>query len=258
MDPLPLPAHLDRRGWLRLAGGAVLLGQAGCSAGRSRPARRGPPDAPLRFPGKVPMRAINSRPPCLETPWEYFRHDLTPNEAFYVRWHLQMIPTRVDSALAAPGRRQRGQAARAVSSTSCGRCPHPPSWRSTSARATREACSRLPCPGPSGATGPGQRAVDGRPPGRRLRPGRAEQRHRRGQLCRHGPRRDARGARLRQSLPITEARRGDLLLAYAMNGEPLPLLNGFPLRPSSPAGTPPTGSRPSTPSPPDEAFRGLR
>jgi DMSO/TMAO reductase YedYZ molybdopterin-dependent catalytic subunit len=32
----------------------------------------------------------------LETPWPYFRHDLTPNEAFYVRWHLGAIPTQVD------------------------------------------------------------------------------------------------------------------------------------------------------------------
>jgi DMSO/TMAO reductase YedYZ molybdopterin-dependent catalytic subunit len=53
-------------------------------------------DAPLRFPGKVPMRLLNDRPPCLETPWRYFQEDLTPNEAFYVRWHLQFIPTTVD------------------------------------------------------------------------------------------------------------------------------------------------------------------
>ena len=39
------------------------------------------------------MRAINDRPPCLETPWEYFKTDITPNNAFYVRWHLQTIPT---------------------------------------------------------------------------------------------------------------------------------------------------------------------
>ncbi len=61
----------------------------------------GPPattDPLARFPGKVPMRVVNDRPPCLETPWRYFRHDLTPNDAFYVRWHLQAIPTAVDPA----------------------------------------------------------------------------------------------------------------------------------------------------------------
>jgi sulfite dehydrogenase len=50
----------------------------------------------LRFPQKVAMRVVNDRAPCLETPWHYFREDLTPNEAFYVRWHLEAIPTTVD------------------------------------------------------------------------------------------------------------------------------------------------------------------
>ena len=50
----------------------------------------------LRFPGKIPMRVINHRPPCLETPWSAFSKDLTPNEAFFVRWHLQLLPTTVD------------------------------------------------------------------------------------------------------------------------------------------------------------------
>jgi DMSO/TMAO reductase YedYZ molybdopterin-dependent catalytic subunit len=50
----------------------------------------------MRFPQKIPLRALNDRAPLLETPWQYFRHDLTPNEAFYVRWHLEAIPTHVD------------------------------------------------------------------------------------------------------------------------------------------------------------------
>jgi DMSO/TMAO reductase YedYZ molybdopterin-dependent catalytic subunit len=44
------------------------------------------------------MRVISDRAPCLETPWRYFRQDLTPNDAFYVRWHLQAIPSAVDLA----------------------------------------------------------------------------------------------------------------------------------------------------------------
>jgi sulfite dehydrogenase len=54
------------------------------------------PDLVLRFPEKIPLRVVNSRPPCLETPWREFREDLTPNEAFFVRWHLEVIPTTVD------------------------------------------------------------------------------------------------------------------------------------------------------------------
>jgi sulfite dehydrogenase len=39
---------------------------------------------------------LTDRPPQLETPLHYFRQDLTPNEAFFVRWHLEGIPTSVD------------------------------------------------------------------------------------------------------------------------------------------------------------------
>jgi DMSO/TMAO reductase YedYZ molybdopterin-dependent catalytic subunit len=72
--------------------GSVLLG--GC--GLRLPAT-GSPDHPVaRFPQKVALRVVNDRPPCLETPWHYFHDDFTPNEAFYVRWHLQALPTVVD------------------------------------------------------------------------------------------------------------------------------------------------------------------
>jgi sulfite dehydrogenase (cytochrome) subunit A len=88
--------RLDRRAWLRWAGVASLAGllPAACA----RQPRGTPPDdaALIRFPQKVALRALNDRSPMLETPWQYFRHDLTPNEAFYVRWHLAAIPAQVD------------------------------------------------------------------------------------------------------------------------------------------------------------------
>ena len=91
--------RLTRREWLFAtasgAAGGVLL-PAGCSRRAAGPDPSADPVA--RFPGKVPMRVINDRPPCLETPWRYFREDFTPNDAFYVRWHLQAIPTAVDLA----------------------------------------------------------------------------------------------------------------------------------------------------------------
>ena len=34
------------------------------------------------------MRLVTDRPPNLETPLKYFREDFTPNEVFFVRWHL--------------------------------------------------------------------------------------------------------------------------------------------------------------------------
>ena len=79
----------------RVGGGGTPAGRLHGPAGQRRPPAA-VSDALARFPGKVAMRVVNDRPPCLETPWRYFRHDLTPNEAFYVRWHLQAIPTAID------------------------------------------------------------------------------------------------------------------------------------------------------------------
>ena len=44
------------------------------------------------LPGKVPLLKKTFRPPNYETPIEYFRTPLTPNRAFFVRWHLAAIP----------------------------------------------------------------------------------------------------------------------------------------------------------------------
>jgi DMSO/TMAO reductase YedYZ molybdopterin-dependent catalytic subunit len=47
-------------------------------------------------PQKVPLILLTDRPVQLETPREYFRTAFTPNDAFYVRWHLADIPNAVD------------------------------------------------------------------------------------------------------------------------------------------------------------------
>ncbi len=47
-------------------------------------------------PQKVPLILLTDRPVQLETPRHYFRTTFTPNEAFYVRWHLEGIPNAVD------------------------------------------------------------------------------------------------------------------------------------------------------------------
>jgi DMSO/TMAO reductase YedYZ molybdopterin-dependent catalytic subunit len=87
---------MNRRTWLRRTAAIGLAGllPAGCTHGPEP--SPGPPEPFARFPEKVPMRVISDRAPCLETPWRYYREDLTPNEAFYVRWHLEAIPTTVD------------------------------------------------------------------------------------------------------------------------------------------------------------------
>jgi DMSO/TMAO reductase YedYZ molybdopterin-dependent catalytic subunit len=47
-------------------------------------------------PQKMPLILLTDRPVQLETPRQYFRTAFTPNEAFYVRWHLPEIPNGVD------------------------------------------------------------------------------------------------------------------------------------------------------------------
>lgn len=45
-----------------------------------------------RLPGKVALIKKTYRPPNFETPIEYFRTAITPNEAFFVRYHIAAIP----------------------------------------------------------------------------------------------------------------------------------------------------------------------
>ena len=47
-------------------------------------------------PQKAPLILLTDRPVQLETPRNYFANAFTPNEAFYVRWHLDRIPNAVD------------------------------------------------------------------------------------------------------------------------------------------------------------------
>jgi sulfite dehydrogenase len=44
------------------------------------------------LPGKKPLIKLSYRPPNYETPLQYFNQVLTPNDAFFVRYHLAGIP----------------------------------------------------------------------------------------------------------------------------------------------------------------------
>lgn len=228
-DTSPTP---NRRQWLRqaaLLGGGVLL--SGCGR-RPNPAQEDiPPDALLRFPGKVPMRAINHRPPCLETPWSAYRSDITPNDAFYVRWHLQVLPTSVD----------------------------PRAWRLKIGGEVKKplelSLADLQALGPSSIISVNQCSGNSRglfdPPVAGAQWGNGAMGNARwtGVRLRDVLDRAGLGAGAKEvafagmdrgglpsvpdfvkSLPLEVARRPEVLLAYAMNDEPLPLLNGFPLR----------------------------
>ncbi len=50
-----------------------------------------------KFPQKRPLIVLTSRPPQLETPWEIYNDGVvTPNDAFFVRYHLAGIPTNIE------------------------------------------------------------------------------------------------------------------------------------------------------------------
>ncbi|MCK9491913.1 MAG: molybdopterin-dependent oxidoreductase [Sulfurimonas sp.] len=46
----------------------------------------------VAFPQKRPLITYSDRPPLLETPMEFFKDAITPNDAFFVRWHMPRIP----------------------------------------------------------------------------------------------------------------------------------------------------------------------
>jgi DMSO/TMAO reductase YedYZ molybdopterin-dependent catalytic subunit len=96
---------LTRRGFLTLAG----LGGAGLFVGRGLAAEAAADSVSLpfvngqrklvQFPQKRPLILLTSRPPQLETPFAVFNEGLlTPNDAFFVRYHLPQIPTAIDPA----------------------------------------------------------------------------------------------------------------------------------------------------------------
>jgi sulfite dehydrogenase len=229
---LPSPTRpLSRRQWLRWA--ALLGGTGLVSPGCTRQTIEAPQEAEpyMRFPGKIAMRVINDRAPCLETPWRYYREDLTPNEAFYVRWHLESIPTTVDLRtwrLKVAGhvdrprelsmdelRRMKAASLVAVnqcSGNSRGRFePHMPGaqwgdgamgnarWTGVTVRELLESAGLK--------AGAKQVTFDG---------------------LDEGPLPSV--PDFVKALDVSHALDGDVLVAYEMNGEPLPMLNGFPVR----------------------------
>jgi len=51
----------------------------------------------VAFPEKRPLIVVTTRPPQLETPFEVFNDGIvTPNDAFFVRYHNAAIPTSID------------------------------------------------------------------------------------------------------------------------------------------------------------------
>lgn len=225
-------ADLSRRAAL----GAIGLGSATAPLWAQQVARLGfdNGDRPIAggFPEKGAMIVQRSRAPLLETPWEVFGQNVfTPNDRFFVRWHYPDIPLSVDTA--AFRLRIGGAVATPRTLTLADLLKLP--------RVELAAVNQ--CSGNSrGFFGPrvpgaqwGHGAMgNARWTGVRLKD----------VLDLAGVRRGAVAVRLSgldrppvdgapwfaKSLTVDHARDGDVMIAFAMNGAPLPMLNGFPIR----------------------------
>ncbi len=95
----------SRRHFMRMAatvGGFSLLGRTAAAITPERAI-----DLPMvngkralaAYPQKRELMVMTSRPVQLETPFSVFGEGVfTPNDAFFVRWHLAQVPTRIDGA----------------------------------------------------------------------------------------------------------------------------------------------------------------
>lgn len=92
-----------RRDLLRI--GAALGGLALLGRGRLGATAAGTVDLPfangsrplIAYPQKRPLMVLTARPVQLETPFYIFNESIfTPNDAFFVRWHLANVPTEID------------------------------------------------------------------------------------------------------------------------------------------------------------------
>ena len=183
-------------------------------------------------PQKGAMILQRSRPPLLETPFEVFdRGVFTPNDQFFVRWHWALIPTEVD--VAAFQLTVRGHVNEALSLSIADILAMPRVEIAAVNQCSGNSRGFFQPRVPGGQWGNGAMG-NARWTGVRLRD----------VLDRAGVKSGAVAARFKgldealvegaptfmKSLDIDHARDGEVMLAYQMNGEQLPLLNGFPLR----------------------------
>ncbi len=194
----------------------------------------GPSERPTSsaFPQKGEMIVQRTRPPMLETPFDVFDESIfTPNDRFYVRWHWGDIPTTIDPA--------------AFRLTVHGAVATPLSLTLDELMKLE----RIEYAAVNQCSGNSRGLFEPRVPGAQWR---------------HGAMGNAKwtGVRLRdvldkagvkpgalnvrfggldqplmadapdylKSLAVDHARDGEVMIAFLQNGEPLPLLNGFPLR----------------------------
>ena len=190
-------------------------------------------DRPLvKYPQKRPMIGLTSRPPQLETPFSVFNDGpITPNNAFFVRYHLAGVPLDID-----PDK---------FTLEIKGKVDHP-------LKLSLKDIRKLPAVelvAVNQCSGNSRGFFDPRVAGGQLGNGAMGNARWRGVplktvLDKAGVQQGAKQITLNgmdgpvsdktpdfvKALDIDHARDGEVMLAYGMNGEDLPFLNGFPLR----------------------------
>jgi len=88
---------MKRRDFLKasLAASAAVVGTS-ASAGLTAQPIDSRKVSKIAFPEKRPLITYSDRPPLLETPRDSFTKSITPNDEFFVRWHMPEIPTHID------------------------------------------------------------------------------------------------------------------------------------------------------------------
>ena len=183
------------------------------------------------LPGKKPLIKLSYRPPNYEAPLEYFRTPITPNDEFFVRYHLSDIP-EVDAKtykIEVGGDGASGQSvnhARRSEETAGRRADRRQSMLGQPARPFHAACRRRRM----GLRRDGLRALEGRAAQGRPRQRRAQAGSDRDRLQRRRRAGFDKTPDFIKSLPVWKAMDEPTLIAYEMNGAPLPHFNGFPAR----------------------------
>jgi DMSO/TMAO reductase YedYZ molybdopterin-dependent catalytic subunit len=228
---------IDRRRLLQgvSAFGAVFAASPACAKDIIKLDLPGGPDErdlAADFPQKGKMILQRTRPPLLETPFAVFdRGVFTPNDQFFVRWHWAVIPEEVDVATFRLAVRGHVNATLSLSMADVLALPRFEIAAVNQCSGNSRGLFQPRVPGGQWANGAMGNA---KWTGVRLRD----------VLDRAGVKAGAVAVRFNgldepvvdgapdfmKSLDIDHARDGEVMLAYQMNGEQLPLLNGFPVR----------------------------
>lgn len=185
-----------------------------------------------RYPEKTDLIMLADRPPLLETPLHYFLQDLTPNDAYFVRWHYAGLPTHVDL--------------RNFTLNIVGAVANPLKLSFDDLLTKFEPVSHVVFSACSGNSRsffrpqvPGAQWTNGAMGNAQYKGVRLKDVLKMASISRGAVEASFRGLDVpplqsspgfEKPLTIDHALNGDAFIAYEMNGAPLPMLNGFPIR----------------------------